>query len=87
MNASQETLLLKTVAQIQKELRELKNLVNPLVPPKDKFLDMKETIELTGFSRRKIFSLMKDGEIPYTKVDNRLRFSRNNLIKWMQQTV
>ena len=54
MNASQETLLLKTVAQIQKELRELKNLVNPLVPPKDEILNMREAMQLTGFSQRKI---------------------------------
>ena len=65
----------------------MKNLVNPLVPPKDEFLDTKGAIKLTGFSRCKIFNLMRDGEIPYTKVENRLRFSRNELIKWMQQTV
>ena len=79
MNASQETLLLKTVAQIQKELRELKNLVNPLVPPKDEILNMREAMQLT------IYGLTHDGAIPYTKVENRLRFSRNSLIQWMQQ--
>lgn len=85
MNASQETLLLKTVAQIQKELRELKNLVNPLVPPKDEYMNTQGAMKLTGFSRRKITNLIHDGAIPYTKVENRLRFSRNSLIQWMQQ--
>lgn len=87
MTSAQELELMKTMAQIRKELHELKNLINPLVPPKDEFLDTKGAIKLTGFSRCKIFNLMRDGAIPYTKKENRLRFSRNELIKWMQQTV
>lgn len=85
MNANQESILFKQLAQIQKELRELKNLVNPLVPPKDEILNMREAMQLTGFSKRKIYGLTHDGAIPYTKVENRLRFSRNSLIQWMQQ--
>lgn len=85
MTPAQETNLMKQIAQLCKEVRELKNLVNPLVPPKDEYMDTKGAIKFTGFSRRKITNLIHDGLIPYTKVENRLRFSRNALIQWMQQ--
>lgn len=85
MTSAQELELMRTIAQIRKEVRELKNLINPLIPPKDEYMDTRGAMKLTGFSRRKIFNLIHEGNIPCTKVENRLRFSRNQLIQWMQQ--
>lgn len=85
MTSAQELELMRTISQIRKELRELKNLVNPLVPKRDEYLDFKEAQAFLKFSRSKMFKLMSEGTIPFAKVENRLRFSRNALIQWMQQ--
>lgn len=85
MTPAQETNLMKQIAQLCKEVRELKNLVNPLAPKRDEYLDFKEAQAFLKFSRSKMFKLMSDGTIPFAKVENRLRFSRNALIQWMQQ--
>lgn len=75
--------LLNSIRSLKREIVEIKKLVTPLAPQNDEFLNVSQAIALTGFSERKIRQLVADGEIPYTKKANRIRFSKISLTKWL----
>lgn len=83
MTPQQESELLRTLRTMKAELKELKEMLNPIAPAKDELLTFKQGAELLKFSVSKLRKLVADGEIPYTKKENRIRFSRNALIQWM----
>ena len=85
MTPQQEKELLRTITLLIRKIDKIEELITPLAPAKDEFLDFKEAQAFLKFSRSKLRQLISDGGIPYNKVENRIRFSRNSLVKWISQ--
>ena len=83
MTPQQESELLRTIKSMKAELKELKEMINPVAPKRDEILTFKQGAEFLKFSVSKLRKLVANGEIPYTKKESRIRFSRNALIQWM----
>lgn len=77
--------VIRLLKSMKKEISELRELVTPLAPKKDEILDFKEAQAFLKFSRSKLRQLIKDNEIPYSKKENRIKFSKNALIQWINQ--
>ena len=73
------------LGSLQKELRELKGLVDPILPKTDKILSLKEAVAFLKMSDRKVRQLVYDGIIPYKREGSRLFFSQNSLIAWLNR--
>lgn len=48
------------------------------------FIDLGEVQEITGFSRAKIYQLTSRKKIPHFRLGGKLRFSRSDLISWVE---
>ncbi len=78
-------LLNANIKVIHKELHELKEKIDPLLPKGDRILNFNEAVEFLKISKRKLRQLVSDGEVPYSKKENRIRFSQNSLILWLNR--
>ena len=47
-------------------------------------LDVEGAADVLGVSKTTIYKLARDGAIPATRVGREWRFSRNNLVKWIE---
>ena len=47
-------------------------------------LDVEGAADVLGVSKTTIYKLARDGTIPATRVGREWRFSRNNLVKWIE---
>lgn len=84
MTPSQETELLRTIRLLKKEVTELKGLVTPIAPNRNKFIGVKEACEMLNCSRWTLLRLIKSQSIPATKKGNRILFSEYDIIKYIQ---
>lgn len=78
-------LLAAGLKTVQREIRELKDAVSPLLPKTDKIMSLAETVEFLRMSNSKVRKLMYAGEIPYSKKGRRVLFSQNQLIMWLNR--
>lgn len=77
--------VIRLLKSMKKEIAELRELVTPLSPKKDEILYFKEAQVFLKFSRSKLRQLIRDNEIPFSKKESRIRFSKNALVQWMNQ--
>lgn len=52
--------------------------------PKE-ILDVDGAAGILGVSKKTVYQLAKDGEIPARKVGKEWRFARRNIIKWLEE--
>ena len=71
--------------QVLKEVRELKSLVDPILPKTDKILTFKEAAYFLRMSERTVRRMVSEGRIPYHKEGGRLYFSQNSLLRLMNK--
>lgn len=87
MTAREEQELLRTLRSLKKELGELRDMLKPYTPKQDEFLNTSQTIAMIGVSRRKLASMLADGELPFaTKVGRTWRFSKNGIMSYLGKT-
>ena len=84
MTPAQENELLRTIRLLKKEVSELKEIVTPVAPNKNKFIGVKEACAILNCSRWTLYRRIKDNAIPCTKKGDRLLFSEYELIKYIQ---
>jgi excisionase family DNA binding protein len=48
-------------------------------------LTVADVARLLGFSRKGVYSLVEHRRIPFIKVSNRVRFSRTDVVAWLQE--
>lgn len=63
-----------TLKQVLKEVRELKALVDPILPKTDKILTFKEVACYLKVSERTVSRMVSEGRIPYVKKGRRTRW-------------
>lgn len=85
MTPAQENELIRSVRSLKTTMSEIKDLILPIAPQKDEMLTSKQACKFLSFSDRKLRRFVAAGTIPYTKKGNRLIFSRNSLLKWLNQ--
>lgn len=85
MTPAQENELLRTVRLLKKELTDLRDLVTPIAPNKNKFIGVKEVCAMLNCSRWTLYRNIQEGIIPYTKKGRRLIFNEFEIIKYIQQ--
>ena len=85
MTPAQENELIRSVRSLKITISEIKDLILPIAPQKDEMLTSKQACQFLSFSERKLRRFVSAGTIPYTKKGNRLIFSRNSLLKWLNQ--
>lgn len=49
----------------------------------DRFLKIAEVVELTGFSRAKVYRLLDEGTLPCVRVGRSVRVRYRSLMEWM----
>jgi len=47
------------------------------------YLSSSEACEFLGIGKTKLFKLKKEGRLPYIKIDKKLVFDKNDLVKFM----
>ena len=85
MTPAQENELIRTVRNLRTTISEIKDLILPIAPQKDEMFTSKQACKFLSFSDRTLRRFVAAGTIPYTKKGNRLIFSRNSLLKWLNQ--
>lgn len=85
MKPEQENEILKTIRLLKNEIKELKELVTPIAPNKNKFLNTKEACAMIKCSRAKLYRLMNEGIIPYEQSGKIRLLSEYELIKYINR--
>jgi excisionase family DNA binding protein len=75
------------IADLQKEVREMKALILQQGKPQqtNNPINIQEVAKLTGLSVPTLYGYCQRGEIPYNKKGNRNYFFRNEIIDWLKQ--
>lgn len=55
--------------------------------PKDEILTSYEAAEFLKISRWKIYDLIRKGQIPYKAIGTQKRFTKAQLIEWLQKSM
>ena len=85
MKPEQENEMLRTIRSLKQEIAEIKALIAPIAPNRDKRLDTREACEMLKCSRAKLYRLIGEGLISCQKDGGRIFFKEYNIVAYLNR--
>lgn len=85
MTPQQERQLLQEIRSVRKELREIKEMIEP-TPEPDEYLNLRQACNLINVSNTKFYQMLRNQQIPCAKkFGGQWRFKKSALLKCINQ--